>query len=896
MYFTTTKKGEIHELKTDLNSTSRPKIKEAVKKVIANMTVGKDVSALFADVIKSMQTSDLELKKLIYLYIINYARSQPEKAILVVNSFQRDASDASPLIRALAIRTMGCIRVSRITDYLAEPLSRALRDTDPYVKKTAALCVAKLYDINAELVEEQGFLDELRNMISDSNAMVVANAVAALAEIAETSGSDILLMDAGMLAKMMAALNQCTEWGQVSIMDCLSKYEPDAKEAKDIIERVSPRLMHGNPAVALSAVRVILRYLKFTRDVDLETSIVETKLPQTLITLVVRSQPEVVYVALRNINLIIQSRPGVLSSAAHVRNFFCKYNDPIYVKLEKLEILVMLSDMKNVDQVLMECKQYASEADVVFIRRAVRAIGRIAIKLDRATERCMKVLLSLMETKDSHGNDHSSTDVLQESIVVFKDVFRKFPNTYESIIPKLCERLDSITEPESLSSMVWILGEYSDKIVNAPDLLSAFVETFSDENSAVQLQLLTSVVKLFLKRPQDAKEMVKEVLEVAIRANDNPDLRDRAYLYWRLLAVDARAAQAVVLAARPPISDHEYKLPPNILDSLMGSLSTLSSVHHRDPSLFLKDYKGVDFKRQGYREGDEESGSGSETSEEEMSDPEDEPEAEPAPVSSPAPVQAAPDIFDMFNAPTAVAAPSQPVATLILQAAQHPNGLQMSTYFQRANGVPTWFVIIENHGSATLTNLWLRMDQNIFGVSPLPGDLLQGALSPGARQTMSIGLTPSKDPVNKNNGAICAAFRTLFAGSDQKDIFYVSDSGLSADVLFEEGGGLNDQAFLKQFTSIPNENERSGPVQAPLYQTHEDIKARLQNHNVFFVAHRTTKKRGDSLFFSLCFRAEPVLVDLSVKDGVCTLSVRSLSNTYSDLARVGLLRLLTTRD
>ena len=94
MYFTTTKKGEIHELKTDLNSTSRPKIKEAVKKVIANMTVGKDVSALFADVIKSMQTSNLELKKLIYLYIINYARSQPEKAILVVNSFQRDASDA----------------------------------------------------------------------------------------------------------------------------------------------------------------------------------------------------------------------------------------------------------------------------------------------------------------------------------------------------------------------------------------------------------------------------------------------------------------------------------------------------------------------------------------------------------------------------------------------------------------------------------------------------------------------------------------------------------------------------------------------------------------------------------------------------------------------------------
>ena len=42
-YFTTTKKGEIYELKADLNSDKKEKKKEAVKKVIASMTVGKDV-------------------------------------------------------------------------------------------------------------------------------------------------------------------------------------------------------------------------------------------------------------------------------------------------------------------------------------------------------------------------------------------------------------------------------------------------------------------------------------------------------------------------------------------------------------------------------------------------------------------------------------------------------------------------------------------------------------------------------------------------------------------------------------------------------------------------------------------------------------------------------------
>jgi hypothetical protein len=63
------------------------KKKDAVKKVIAAMTVGKDVSMLFTDVVNCMQTDNLELKKLVYLYLINYAKSHPDLAILAVNTF-----------------------------------------------------------------------------------------------------------------------------------------------------------------------------------------------------------------------------------------------------------------------------------------------------------------------------------------------------------------------------------------------------------------------------------------------------------------------------------------------------------------------------------------------------------------------------------------------------------------------------------------------------------------------------------------------------------------------------------------------------------------------------------------------------------------------------------------
>merc|ERR1712178_678726 len=134
------------------------------------------------------------------------------------------------------------------------------------------------------------------------------------------------------------------------------------------------------------------------------------KMAPPLVTLL-SAESEIQYVALRNINLIVQKRPAILSH--EIKVFFCKYNDPVYVKLEKLEIMIRLSNDRNIDQVLLEFKEYATEVDVEFVRKAVRAIGRCAISLERCAERCINVLVELIQTKVNY--------VVQEAIVVIKD-------------------------------------------------------------------------------------------------------------------------------------------------------------------------------------------------------------------------------------------------------------------------------------------------------------------------------------------------------------------------------------------------------------------------------------------------------------------------------------------
>lgn len=188
----------------------------------------------------------------------------------------------------------------------------------------------------------------------------------------------------------------------------------------------------------------------------------------------VSSAPEVQYVALRNIDLLLQKQSDILNK--ELRVFFCKYNDPPYVKFQKLEIMVRIANDRNVDQLLAELKEYALEVDMDFVRRAVKAIGQVAIKIESASEKCVNTLLDLINTKVNY--------VVQEAIVVIKDIFRKYPG-YEGIIPTLCKCIDELDEPNARAALIWIVGEYAEKISNAGDILGGFVDGFNEEFSQV---------------------------------------------------------------------------------------------------------------------------------------------------------------------------------------------------------------------------------------------------------------------------------------------------------------------------------------------------------------------------------------------------------------------------
>lgn len=174
-----------------------------------------------------------------------------------------------------------------------------------------------------------------------------------------------------------------SRWGQIYILDSLLRYVPERHEdAETMAERIIVQLQHANSAVVLTTIKVLLylmNYMENRRLIDYCCKKMGPPLGSqrksfshcfanhcTSVTLL-SSGPEVQYVALRNILLIIQRRPAVLKN--DVKVFFCKYNDPIYVKLAKLEIMYRLARAENATEVLAELQEYLPFPSFFFVTK-----------------------------------------------------------------------------------------------------------------------------------------------------------------------------------------------------------------------------------------------------------------------------------------------------------------------------------------------------------------------------------------------------------------------------------------------------------------------------------------------------------------------------------------------
>ncbi|XP_022139028.1 AP3-complex subunit beta-A isoform X1 [Momordica charantia] len=192
---------------------------EALKRLLALIAQGFDVSNFFPQVVKNVASQTLEVKKLVYLYLLHYAEKRPNEALLSINCFQKDLGDTNPLVRAWALRTMAGIRLHAIAPLVLVAVRKCARDPSVYVRKCAANALPKLHDLR---LEENGsdIKETVQILLSDSSPGVIGAAAAAFASICP---NDLTLIGRNY-RRLCEVLPDVEEWGQIILIGILLRY------------------------------------------------------------------------------------------------------------------------------------------------------------------------------------------------------------------------------------------------------------------------------------------------------------------------------------------------------------------------------------------------------------------------------------------------------------------------------------------------------------------------------------------------------------------------------------------------------------------------------------------------------------------------------------------------
>ncbi|KAI5434445.1 AP3-complex subunit beta-A [Lathyrus oleraceus] len=192
---------------------------EALKRLLALIAQGFDVSNFFPQVVKNVASSSLEVKKLVYLYLLHYAEKRPNEALLSINYFQKDLVDTNPLVRAWALRAMAGIRLHAIASLVLVAVGKCARDPSVYVRKCAANALPKLHDLRME--EHASAIEEIVGLLlNDHSPGVVGAAASAFTSVCPNNFSLI----GRNYKKLCEILPDVEEWGQIMLIGILLRY------------------------------------------------------------------------------------------------------------------------------------------------------------------------------------------------------------------------------------------------------------------------------------------------------------------------------------------------------------------------------------------------------------------------------------------------------------------------------------------------------------------------------------------------------------------------------------------------------------------------------------------------------------------------------------------------
>merc|ERR1719410_930496 len=157
--------------------------------------------------------------------------------------------------------------------------------------------------------------------------------------------------------------------------------------------------------------------------------------------------------------------------------------------------------------------------------------------------------------------------IMCETAVCIKMLLRKYPAQYHDLVDKLKTVMRSLEENAGKCAVLWVLGEYGDRLIEAPYILESYIDGYDMEDSSeVKLEMLAAAMKLFFKKAPEVQRML-----------------------GRLLKYDVAKAEAVVRCPKVSVNSFVDPGEEDLTDKIFDEFNTLSVIYKKPAELFITD-------------------------------------------------------------------------------------------------------------------------------------------------------------------------------------------------------------------------------------------------------------------------------------------------------------------
>uniref|UniRef100_A0A8C6KQ82 Adaptor related protein complex 3 subunit beta 1 n=1 Tax=Nothobranchius furzeri TaxID=105023 RepID=A0A8C6KQ82_NOTFU len=516
LFSTDFKKNE--DLKEMLESNKESLKLEAMKRIVGLISKGKNASELFPAVVKNVASKNIELKKLVYVYLVRYAEEQQDLALLSISTFQR------------ALKK----------EQLIEVIEKLLKDKSTLVAGSVVVAFEEVCPDRIDLIHKN--FRKLCNLLVDVEEwgqVVIINMLTRYARTQFTSPWREDAMFDENNEKAFYDSDSEEKKGQADVKTYIM--DPDHRL---LLRNTKPLLQSRNTAVVM-AVAQLYWHLAPKHEVSIVT--------KSLVRLL-RSHRYIVVAFKHCYNLL--SKQGMFEP--YMKSFYVRSTDSTHIKTLKLEILTNLANEANISTILREFQTYVKSQDKAFAAATIQAIGRCATNISEVTDTCLNGLVLLLSNRDE--------SVVAESVVVIKKLLQTQPNQHSDIISHMAKLFDNITVPMARASILWLMGEYCERVPKiAPDVLRKMAKTFTVEEDIVKLQTVNLAAKLFLTNSKQTKLLTQYILNLG-KYDQNYDIRDRTRFIRQLIVPSEKSstlnkyARRILLASKPaPVLESAFK-------------------------------------------------------------------------------------------------------------------------------------------------------------------------------------------------------------------------------------------------------------------------------------------------------------------------------------------------